>query len=201
LLEVGGRLYGTTLQGGAEGSGVAFSMSTTGQTKALYSFTNNGDSAEANGALIDLGGVLYGTTGHGGAYYDKGTVFSLTTNDTGKVLHNFNAGCGRVDGAFPSGSLIDVNGTLYGTTGAGGKYGSSYYCDGSGTVYTVTPSGRVKVLYSFGSTSGDGTTPVRELTKLNGILYGITYYGGACGVGTVFSITLSGTEKVLHSFC
>ncbi len=64
-----------------------------------------------------------------------------------------------------------------------------------------TPSGRVKVLYSFGSTSADGTYPLTELTRLHGKLYGTTYYGGACSAGTVFSITLSGTEKVLHSFC
>ncbi|HEY2473277.1 MAG TPA: choice-of-anchor tandem repeat GloVer-containing protein [Candidatus Cybelea sp.] len=205
LLEVGSRLYGTTLNGGAANDGIVFSMSTAGQTKVLYSFSNYGPSGEsvgANGGLVDLGGVLYGTTSWGSGYYDDGTVFSVTTNGTGKVLHNFDAGCGkRVDGAHPAASLIDVNGTFYGTTSAGGKYGSSYYCDGSGTVYSVTPSGRVKVLYSFGSTSGDGTSPLGELTRLNGILYGTTYYGGACGDGTVFSITLSGTEKVLHSFC
>jgi uncharacterized repeat protein (TIGR03803 family) len=68
-------------------------------------------------------------------------------------------------------------------------------------VFSVTPSGRVKVLYSFGSTSGDGSYPLAELTRLNGKLYGTTYYGGACNDGTVFSITLSGKEKVLHSFC
>lgn len=204
LLEVGSRLYGTTWYGGAANDGVVFSMSMTGQTKALYSLIGSGpsgDSAEANGGLVDLGGVLYGTTYAGGVSYDWGTVFSVTTNGTGKVLHNFDAGCGRVDGARPAASLIDVNGTLYGTTTAGGKYGSSVYCDGSGTVYSVTPSGRVKVLYSFGSTSSDGTYPVTELTKMHGILYGTTYYGGACDEGTVFSITLSGTEKVLHSFC
>jgi uncharacterized repeat protein (TIGR03803 family) len=204
LLEVGNRLYGTTYGGGADNDGVVFSMSDTGQTKDLYSFITDppsGNSAQANGGLIDLGGVLYGTTYAGGVSYDQGTVFSVTTNGTGKVLHNFDAGCGRVDGARPAAPLIDVNGTLYGTTTAGGKYGSSVYCDGSGTVYSVTPSGRVKVLYSFDSTSADGTYPLTELTRLNGKLYGTTYYGGACNRGTVFSITLSGTEKVLHSFC
>jgi uncharacterized repeat protein (TIGR03803 family) len=206
LLEVGSRLYGTTWYGGARNDGVVFSMSMTGQTKVLYSFIASGpsgNSAGANGGLIDLGGALYGTTYAGGYNDDEGTVFSVTTSGTGKVLHNFDADCGkRVDGARPAASLMDVNGTLYGTTTAGGKYGSSYYCDGSGTVFSVTPSGRVKLLHSFGSTaSGDGSYPLAELTRLNGKLYGTTYYGGACNEGTVFSITLSGTEKVLHSFC
>jgi|SRR5579863_1456030 len=204
LLEVGNRLYGTTYGGGPKNDGVVFSMSMTGQTKNLYSFIDggpSGESAHANGGLVDLGGVLYGTTYAGGYETDEGTVFSVTRNGTGNVLHNFDTGCKRVDGARPAAPLMDVNGALYGTTTAGGIYGSRYYCDGLGTVYSVTPSGRVKVLYSFGSTSADGYYPLAELTRLNGVLYGTTYYGGACGDGTVFSITLSGTEKVLHSFC
>ena len=32
-------------------------------------------------------------------------------------------------------------------------------------------------------------------------IWGIPVEGGPCGRGTVFSITLSGTDKVLHSFC
>ncbi len=62
-------------------------MSTTGQTKDLYSFIDygpSGESAGANGGLIDVGGVLYGTTSWGSGYYDEGTVFSVTTNGTGK---------------------------------------------------------------------------------------------------------------------
>ncbi len=204
LLEVGSRLYGTTWSGGAKNDGVVFSMSMTGQTKDLYSFIAegpSGDSAGANGGLVDLGGVLYGTTYAGGYHTDQGTVFSVTSNGTGKVLHNFDADCGRrVDGARPAAPLMDVNGTLYGTTTAGGKYGSTYYCDGSGTVFSVTPSGRVKALYSFGSTSGDGSYPLAELTRLNGKLYGTTYYGGACNDGTVFSITLSGKERCYTAF-
>jgi uncharacterized repeat protein (TIGR03803 family) len=34
----------------------------------------------------------------------------------------------------------------------------------------------------------------------DGNLYGNTYQGGAFGLGTVFEITPSGTETVLHSF-
>jgi uncharacterized repeat protein (TIGR03803 family) len=31
-------------------------------------------------------------------------------------------------------------------------------------------------------------------------LYGATEDGGSAGVGTIFSVTLGGTEKVLHTF-
>ena len=65
LLEVGSRLYGTTWNGGAANDGIVFSMSTTGETKDLYSFIDDGPSGEsagANGGLVDVAGVLYGTT-------------------------------------------------------------------------------------------------------------------------------------------
>jgi hypothetical protein len=53
-------------------------------------------------------------------------------------LHNF---AGGSDGALPFSALIDVNGTLYGTTSEGGstlgckRYGSS----GCGAVFTLIP--------------------------------------------------------------
>jgi uncharacterized repeat protein (TIGR03803 family) len=65
------------------------------------------------------------------------------------------------------------------------------------------------VLYSFGSGS-DGARPQSNLTDVNGVLYGMTYYGGngACppaddgytGCGTVYSVTTSGAESVLYRF-
>jgi uncharacterized repeat protein (TIGR03803 family) len=46
-----------------------------------------------------------------------------------KVLHSFGHGS---DGETPLAGLIDLKGTLYGTTSAGGKYGK-------GTVFALTP--------------------------------------------------------------
>jgi uncharacterized repeat protein (TIGR03803 family) len=57
-----------------------------------------------------------------------------------------------------------------------------------------------KLLYSFEGGSRDGDWPVAGLVKVSGTLYGTTRFGGANGYGTLFSITQSGTEKVLHSF-
>jgi uncharacterized repeat protein (TIGR03803 family) len=61
-------------------------------------------------------------------------------------------------------------------------------------------------LHSFGSGS-DGRFPQAGLIDVNGTFYGTTDGGGSypCngfyqGCGTVFSITMNGTEKVLHSF-
>src|SRR6202042_1810578 len=43
--------------------------------------------------------------------------------------------------------------------------------------------------------------PEGDLTNVNGTLYGTTAFGGTCTAGTVYSISTTGTEKVLHSFC
>jgi uncharacterized repeat protein (TIGR03803 family) len=92
--------------------------------------------------------------------------------------------------------LLNVNGTLYGTTTYGGTYDS-------GTVFSITTKGKYKILYSFGrpgSPCCDGQNPWAGLINVNGALYGTTAGGGALGVGTVFSVTASGVEKVLHNF-
>ena len=67
------------------------------------------------------------------------------------VLHSFEVGSG--DGKNPRAGLIDVMGTLYGTTVNGG--GASCYC---GTVFKVTLSGAETVLYSF---AGNQTASAR----------------------------------------
>ena len=57
------------------------------------------------------------------------------------------------------------------------------------------------VLYSFAN-SPDGANPryVTPVLDTNGNLYGTTNYGGAYGFGTVFKLTPSGTETILHNF-
>src|SRR5215472_5120278 len=57
------------------------------------------------------------------------------------------------------------------------------------------------VLHSS-TNSPDGATPsfVTPVLDTKGTLYGTTNYGGAHGYGTVFEVTSSGIEKILHSF-
>src|SRR5580658_5696548 len=108
---------------------------------------------------------------------------------TEEMLYSFGFG---QDGQNPQGALINLKGTLYGTSAGGGTYGW-------GTVFSITPSGTEKVLYSFGNGS-DGQVPLSGVINLEGTLYGTTYSGGTYGWGTVFATTPSGAEKVLHSF-
>jgi uncharacterized repeat protein (TIGR03803 family) len=188
LIDVNGTLYGTTAGGGAYGGGTVFSITLSGKEKVLHSFGNETDGAGPIAGLIDMGGTLYGTTGGGGTLNCKnaalcGTVFSLTLSGREKVLHAFS---GNPDGANPVASLIEVNGTLYGTTEFGGVY--SCNTGGScGTVFSITPSGTEKVLYSFGRRT-DGKFPVAALTNVDGALYGTTEEGGTANRGTVFAL-------------
>ena len=214
LVDVNGILYGTTYEGGTGGCysftykvgcGTVFALDPqTGTETLVYSFQNNGaDGGYPEAGLIDVDGTLYGTTLGLGAY-GGGTVFSLDpATGTETVLHSF-APNGS-DGYWPHAGLIDVGGTLYGTTAYGGT-GSEY---GYGTVFALDPATDAEtVLYSFCSQKkcGDGAYPEAGLTALNGTLYGTTYQGGtincsAQGCGTVFSLDpATGTETVLHLF-
>jgi uncharacterized repeat protein (TIGR03803 family) len=194
LVNVKGRLYGTTYDGGAKNHGTVFSITPSGTETVLYSFKGGSrDGANPYAGLVNVKGTLYGTTHSGGANAG-GTVFSITPSGTETVLHSFG---GSGDGEYPFADLFNVSGMLYGTTMDGGAYGSGSY--GSGTVFAITTSGTETVLHSFGS-SGDGANPYAGLVNVKGTFYGTTLSGGANNEGTVFSITPSGTEAVLHSF-
>lgn len=76
LTNVKGKLYGTTMSGGAYGLGTVFSITNSGTETALYSFAPYGDGNNPFGVLLNVNGTLYGTTAHGGAQ-SNGTIFSL----------------------------------------------------------------------------------------------------------------------------
>jgi uncharacterized repeat protein (TIGR03803 family) len=176
-----------------------FSITPSGHETVLHRFAGPPDGKQPYAPLRNVNGTLYGTTELGGAY-NSGTVFSISPGGKEKVLYSFR---NSPDGALPAAGLIDVTGTLYGTTRSGGAYGAYSCVPACGTVFIITPSGKEKVLYSFGKGS-DGVEPATALVEVKGTLYGTTCCGGAncgsVGCGTVFSITPSGRETVLHSF-
>jgi uncharacterized repeat protein (TIGR03803 family) len=200
LAKVNGTLYGTTDFGGAHRKGTVYSVNAKGVEKVLHSFGTPGDGEYPLAGLIDVNGMLYGTTRSGGdgcgAPHRCGTVYSITTSGEEKVFYSFRG----ADGAFPHAGLIDVNGTLYGTTYGGGAYGN-------GTVYSITTQGQEEVLHDFGA-GDDGRLPYAGVIDLNGTLYGTTAAGGGSskgcrigsGCGTIYSVSVSGAEQVLHSF-
>ncbi|HYL28257.1 MAG TPA: choice-of-anchor tandem repeat GloVer-containing protein, partial [Candidatus Nitrosotalea sp.] len=97
-------------------------------------------------------------------------------------------------GIWPFARLLPVNGALYGTASQGGAHDA-------GTVFVVTTDGKGRTLHSFSNLyRDDGNLPQAGLTDVKGTLYGTTPSGGGCDVGTVYSITTTGVERVLHSF-
>jgi uncharacterized repeat protein (TIGR03803 family) len=211
LLGRTGTLYGTTSQGGGTGCtnnpgqpgfgcGTVFEVAPSGVESVLYSFQGGSDGSLPSGKLINVGGALYGTTNQGGGTGcgsnglpgpGCGTVFKVTPLGVENVVHSFQGGS---DGANPNAGLVNVGGTLYGTTTQGGG-GTGAYCanGGCGTVFKVTPAGVESVLYSFQGGS-DGDTPSGDLINVGGTLYGTTQYGGGTGCigpgcGTVFKVT------------
>jgi uncharacterized repeat protein (TIGR03803 family) len=167
----------------------------------LYSFSGGAsDGADPRAELTNVSGTLYGTTEVGGpvnttlhCYNGCGTVFSVTLGGTERVLHLFASGKhGQYDGQYPQAGLIDVGGTLYGTTGGGGVLNR-------GSVFALKTSGSEKVLHSFGG-GADGSYSYSRLIDVNGTFYGTTIIGGTYYVGTVFRITTAGAENILYSF-
>jgi uncharacterized repeat protein (TIGR03803 family) len=129
-----------------------------------------------------------------------GSVFKFNpTTNTLTTLHTFK-GSSSNDGQNPSGPLtLGANGSFYGTTYGGGiSSGSS-----SGTVYSITTKGKIKILYSF-NTFTDSTTGTNPNTGViqgaDGNFYGVTFSGGIDGQGTIFKMTPAGKITFMHNF-
>jgi uncharacterized repeat protein (TIGR03803 family) len=229
VLALDGNFYGTTYGGGTGdwsfcsggyGCGTIFRISRKGELATLYSFcsqANCADGARPLGALIQaLDGDLYGTTSNKGAN-DGGTVFKLSLGGSLTTLYSFCSKAECADGGSPESGLIQASdGNFYGTTAGGGKgngrlcpwSGSAYGC---GTIFRLTPTGRLSTIHQFrpGTGSTDGADPMVSLIESSGNLIGTTSLGGddsGCtnnegyGCGTVFRIDPSGVETQLHLF-
>ena len=206
-----GNLYGTTSSGGANGSGTVFKVTSTGTLTTLYSFcaqTNCTDGATPDaGLVLATDGNFYGTTFQGGANTNDrlcvspgcGTVFKITPGGTLTTLYNFCSLANCADGSVPIAGLVQgADGDFYGTASSGGVDGEE------GTVFKITPSGKLTTLYSFCSQSRctDGEVPEAPLVQgRDGNFYGTTWQGGVNLWGTVFKITPKGTLTTLYSFC
>lgn len=187
-----GKLYGTTVYGGAHRDGTVFTITSGGTLTRLHSF-NETNGTNPSGTLVQAtNGNFYGTTCCGGAGY--GTVFAMTSRGTVRTLHKFHNG--RDGGNSNAGLVQATDENLYGTTVNGGSGGCS---DGCGVIFKITLGGRLTTFHTF--EGSDGWRPYGLIQGTDGKLYGITSSGGANGYGTVFAITTAGTLTTLYSFC
>jgi uncharacterized repeat protein (TIGR03803 family) len=210
-----GNFYGTTVYGGAIGSdscpsntfeaggcGTVFKITPAGALTTLHSF-NLTDGNQPDAALVQaIDGNFYGTTPFGGASSNPdnlglGTVFKISPGGALTTLHSFTL---KEEGHYPYAGLIQAaNGNFYGTTSQGGAIGY-------GTVFTITPGGKLTTLHSFDDTDG-GFLYGGLVQATDGNLYGTATGGGdACAgseiaqCGTVFKITAAGALTTLHKF-
>jgi uncharacterized repeat protein (TIGR03803 family) len=184
-----GNFYGTALFGGANGDGSVFEYSAKGTLTVLHSFDGSDGEFPEHGVVMDKSGNLYGVTAFGGTD-DDGTVYEISKKGTFTSLYSFTGGD---DGDFLYGGLgIDTKGNLYGSTVSGGA-------NADGTVFEMTPAGKLTTLYSFAG-SADGGEPEGDTLVVGKDVYGAATTGGSGSEGGIYEVTLKGKEKLLQSF-
>jgi uncharacterized repeat protein (TIGR03803 family) len=183
-----GTLWGTTTDGGKAHGGVAWHIGADGALKIVHSFTS-GDGQQPKLFLTSTDGAFYGTASIGGPF-GGGTIFRMTP--AGKVSVVYGFGSGAFEGYYPAGLVRGRDGSLYGATQSGGKNG------GSGTVYRLSPKGRLTILHDFGARFANGLAPWSDGLAVgdDGSLYGVCGEGGMAdfpeypdGMGNVFRVT------------
>jgi uncharacterized repeat protein (TIGR03803 family) len=191
LVEIGGKLYGTTFNAGNYNDGSVFAFDPASLTyTTLYSFTAGNDGKNPQGLIVN-GGLLYGVAIAAGAN-GHGTIFSVDPNSGAEAtIYSFQ---GATDGAGPSG-IVFHKGTIYGTASFGGA-------NNDGTLFALNPgTGQLSLLFSFPGSAG-GCTPGGQPTVDHSRIYGIT---GSCGdqanQGILYDLSLkNGKEQILHTF-
>jgi uncharacterized repeat protein (TIGR03803 family) len=182
----------------------------------IHNFTGGLDGSQpVAGLTVDRSGNLYGAASAGGAGY--GTAFKLAFKNSGWILSPLYSFAGGDDGAGPvTAPVVGPNGTLYGSTAAGGGGSCSeiYEYSGCGTVFNLHPAASVcktalcswteAVLYRFEGGSG-GAYPIGKLLfDESGNVYGTTFdYLQFGSLGTVFELMPSGggwAKSVLQRF-
>jgi len=196
--------YGTT--GSEGGDGTVFKITPSGMLTTVHFFGRPDGLWPISGPALGIDGNFYGTTSGGGTSSNCndgcGTVYKMTPVGKLSTLHSFDL----TDGAELVGGVVQAaDGSLYGTSALGGTSPvcAGLYADGCGTVFKITPAGKLSTLYNFCSLSNcfDGVSPYGTLMQAtDGNLYGTALEGGALDYGTLFQITTSGVFKVLHNF-
>ena len=194
-----GNVYGVTGEGGANGAGTVYRMSSSGAflvvypftmpTEVNFVFTNDIGAYPQTGLTLAGDGNLYGTTPIGGPG-GGGTVYRVTTDGNVSTAYNFQANDFSVNGDRPLTPLtLATDGSLYGSTRLDGH--------AFGTIFQVTTDGNYNVIYD--PTTDDPTMISPVLTGgADGKVYGIGN-GGTTPLGCVFRLD-GGTVTELHHF-
>jgi uncharacterized repeat protein (TIGR03803 family) len=185
-----GFLYIPVSQGGSFFCGTIVRMSTAGVINNTYNFPCGPGGSFPIGPLVQAAnGNFYSTTQDGGTN-GEGAIYQVTPSLAVTVLHSFGTSFG--DGTFPSaGLLLATDGNYYGATSDGGA-------SGDGTLFNTSTTGTYTGLYSFNnSVNFTQMAPLAPPVQgTNGLLYGVTEFGGTVNDGTVYSLNMGLTPFV-----
>lgn len=116
-------------------------------------------------------------------------LFAFACDSTGKACP---------DGAFPNSLLQSADLNFYGTTPAGDTGNQA-----AGTVFKITPSGQLTVLYTFVADQNgaypNGAQPNSLVEGNDGFLYGAALQGGPNHIGLIFKLSKTGNFTILNS--
>jgi uncharacterized repeat protein (TIGR03803 family) len=132
-------------------------------------------------------GNLYSSAPYGGAN-GLGAVFKITPTGKLSVLYSFNSPRSTPPIGF-GGLILGTDGNFYGTTWGDGAFGL-------GTVFKVTPKGKLTVLHDFAGGRDGGNPYASPIQGTDGNFYGTT----GLADGTVYKITPSGTFTTIYQF-
>ncbi|MGZ8510805.1 MAG: choice-of-anchor tandem repeat GloVer-containing protein, partial [Chitinophagaceae bacterium] len=181
-----GFFYGMAQQGGNNGVGTIFKISSTGVYTILHHFAHSTDGSSPQGSLIQgADGYLYGMTKGGGAN-DVGTIFKVSTTGVFKVIRHLLVG---TDGGNPEGGLIKGKGL------DSNFYGITYF---NARIFKISPNGVVFTVLKTLNAATEGSSPSGSLVLgADGNFYGTCYGGGSFNRGTIFKMTPAGVYTVL----
>ncbi len=195
-----GFFYGTTVAGGPPNCGTVFKVAPNGTLTTLYAFAGGGDGANPIGGLVlAKDGSFYGTTSGAGSG-GTGTVFKITAAGDLTTIYSFAplnlADDSNSNGAYPEAALIQgSDGNFYGTAYLGGTAAE-------GTVFRITPAGKLTTLASFGGDSDffSGTTTSALVEGSDGNFYGTEPLDGPAYAGSIFQVTPAGVLTTVYTF-
>ncbi len=189
----GRNFYGTTTAGGSYGRGTVFRVTPEGDLTTLANFNGTNGANPMGGLTLGQDHNFYGTTSEGGTY-GCGTVFRVTPKGNLTTLANFNG----TNGTYPTAVLaLGKDSNFYGTTQFGGintnQYGGAF-----GTVFRITPEGKLTTLANFDGVNG--AYPEAGLTLASdGFFYGTTF-GGGYNNGSIYRVTANGKLDAVVNF-
>jgi len=188
-----GNIYGTTVEGGSDDYGTIFTIDATGHETILHSFGTIKDDGcyPEQGLVMGKSGILFGTAAKCGSH-NRGTIFKVNSAGHFTLLYSF---IQSPYGGRPAGGRLtrDKSGSLYGVTTGGGH--------NEGVLYELAANGAPGLLHSFMGGTKDGCYPVGSVMQDEaGNFYGTTYDCGSNGYGTIWKVSKTGREIILHNF-